>query len=128
MQNKVTWFPYKHLDRLSIVDPNRQGNDIAGGSKRFPEVVAAFREAFHTLQSQMQKAVTEPKRVHSLLSVLLAGNYSHIEKQRAFLQKLDRDGPRFQSLKGLVASPPVFPRSNNQPNARNNRGPRRGRR
>jgi len=128
VQSKVTWFPYKHLDRLSIVDPNRQDNDIAGGSKRFPEVVAAFRDAFHTLQSQMQKAVTEPKRVHSLLSVLLAGNYSHIEKQRAYLQKLDRDGPRFQSLKGLVAVPPVFPRSNNQPNARNNRGPRRGRR
>ncbi|KAI0191884.1 hypothetical protein F4808DRAFT_381558 [Astrocystis sublimbata] len=102
---KASSVVYRNLDRISIIDPNNPENDISGGSSSFYVIKDAFAKAYQTLQSGMMQAAketsltpTDPIRRRkgdvrkTLLHPLFAGNYSHFERQRAWLQKLDREG------------------------------------
>ncbi|KAI0533719.1 hypothetical protein GGR58DRAFT_97424 [Xylaria digitata] len=95
---------YRNLDRLSIIDPNNPENDISGGSSNYPAIKVCFAKAYSTLHNAMMQFSREMPLASSnnvkntLLYPLFAGNYTHFELQRNWLQKLDRgeipdDGP-----------------------------------
>ncbi|KAJ2974774.1 hypothetical protein NUW58_g8549 [Xylaria curta] len=92
---------YRNLDRLSIIDPNNPENDISGGSSNYCAIKDRFAKAYETLQKTMMQFAQETASPSSssisgakktLLYPLFAGNYSHFQLQRDWLQKLDREG------------------------------------
>ncbi|KAI1303833.1 hypothetical protein F5Y03DRAFT_359222 [Xylaria venustula] len=91
---KASTVVYRNLDRLSIIDPNNPENDIAGGSSNYDAIADCFSRAFDTLQKTMRQLAKETPSASSdrikntLLYPLFAGNYSHFEDQRNWLQKL----------------------------------------
>jgi non-canonical poly(A) RNA polymerase PAPD5/7 len=77
-------------EKLSIVDPNNETNDIAGGSKNTPKILEAFSRAFRNLQNRMSELHWMPidqRRGQSILGVILGGNYSSFDIQREHLRK-----------------------------------------
>jgi non-canonical poly(A) RNA polymerase PAPD5/7 len=77
-------------EKLSIVDPNNEANDIAGGSKNTPKILEEFSRAFRNLQNRMSELRWMPidqRRGQSILGVILGGNYSSFDIQREHLRK-----------------------------------------
>jgi non-canonical poly(A) RNA polymerase PAPD5/7 len=76
-------------EKLSIVDPNNDENDIAGGSKNTPKILEAFSRAFRDLQNRMSELHSMPidqRQGQSILGVILGGNYSSFDIQREHLR------------------------------------------
>ena len=76
---------------LSIEDPNREDNDISGGSKEVRTVLAAFQDAYWSLTRRMDEieAATDiDARKQSVLASVFAGDYSSYVKTRDQLRKL----------------------------------------
>ncbi|KAI1750313.1 hypothetical protein F4782DRAFT_253681 [Xylaria castorea] len=95
---KASTLVYRNLDRLSIIDPNNPENDISGGSSSYYVIKDCFAEAYDTLHTAMKQSARETPSTSSdrdkktLLYPLFAGDYSHFQLQRDWLQKLDREG------------------------------------
>jgi non-canonical poly(A) RNA polymerase PAPD5/7 len=70
-------------DRLSIIDPNRPENDIAGGSRLAPEIFKRFAEA----RAEILVAMKSPNS-RSLLDRMLGGNYDVFLWHRTELKRL----------------------------------------
>ncbi|KAL6813826.1 hypothetical protein J3E69DRAFT_371071 [Trichoderma sp. SZMC 28015] len=86
-KSKVTSFAYKNTNRLSIIDPNNPGNDIAGSSSNMPGVTARFHDAYISLQRRM-KEVAKDAKCGGILDVIFRGDYSSFRMQRNFLQHI----------------------------------------
>ena len=84
-------FPYRNLDRLSIIDPNNPSNDISGGSSNWPTISREFSHAFDVLRDRMDEVArmrpTE-RRTASILKPVLGGNYKNFEVQREYMRQL----------------------------------------
>ncbi|EPE08598.1 poly rna polymerase cid14 [Ophiostoma piceae UAMH 11346] len=90
-KSKVRNFTYKNPDRLSIIDPNNEDNDISGGSKNTPAIMREFAEAYDALQKRMVDLAKLPldQRAHqSILGVILQGDYSTYRHQRDYLREV----------------------------------------
>ena len=77
-------------EKLSIIDPNNNANDIAGGSSNTPKILKAFSRAFRNLQNRMGELHSmsiDQRRGQSILGVILGGNYSSFDIQREHLRK-----------------------------------------
>lgn len=88
--NKIT-------EKFSILDPNRPDNDIAGGSSNTQTIVDAFAWAFDELQIRMaalNKTPIAERRNKSILNVILGGNYSQFDIQRAHLEYMHANKSR----------------------------------
>ncbi|CAJ2505739.1 Uu.00g131330.m01.CDS01 [Anthostomella pinea] len=89
---------YRNYDRLSIIDPNNPGNDIAGGSSNTPVILRHFSNAHKMLQERMSKLAKEDGPMASdqwkstILGPLFAGRYSIFQTQRNYLGKLAKQG------------------------------------
>ncbi|TAQ86732.1 hypothetical protein B7494_g4939 [Chlorociboria aeruginascens] len=78
-------------DKFSIIDPNRRENDIAGGSSNTPTIRKCFSNTYDLLQKRMgelQYSDSTKRREESVLSCVLAGNYSSFDLQRQHLAHL----------------------------------------
>lgn len=86
-------FPYRSLDRLSIIDPNNESNDVSGSSKNYDCVARGFRQAFDALKKRLdelaRQSVAERANA-SILEAILGGNYERFERQREYLRQLCR--------------------------------------
>jgi len=94
-QNRVVGFTYKNEDRLSIIDPNNDSNDISGGSANIATITALLAEAHRDLRARMAglaRTDNAAKRGASILEVIFGGNYSTFRLQRAHLAKLAERG------------------------------------
>ena len=78
---------YRNPDRFSIIDPNNEANDIAGGASNTHVVRYEFRQALHLLQRQMGRAAADPART-SILGTILEGNYDSFYYQRELLREM----------------------------------------
>jgi len=90
-QSKVTNFPYKNWDRLSIIDPNNPSNDISGGSSNFATIAREFSDAYIALRDRMNDVASMPasdRQNASILGVILGGNYKNFETQRIYMRQL----------------------------------------
>jgi len=79
---------------LSIEDPNREDNDISGGSKEVRTVLGAFQDAYWSLSRRMDEieAATDiDARKQSVLAAIFAGDYSSYVNTRHHLRKLHSD-------------------------------------
>jgi len=75
---------------LSIIDPNRDDNDITSGTSNIELIQRCFSDAYHSVQAHLYACrVGEAKSAEtSILSLLYAGDYSSFEKQRGHLKRL----------------------------------------
>ncbi|KAI2784411.1 hypothetical protein F4815DRAFT_455699 [Daldinia loculata] len=100
-KSKVSNVVYRNLDRLSILDPNNPENDIAGGSKNTPTILAQFSKAHSTIRARMAelaKGTTTVGVSNTILEPLFAGNYSIFQVQRDYLERLAAQGiPNYQT-------------------------------
>ncbi|SPO07524.1 related to DNA-directed DNA polymerase [Cephalotrichum gorgonifer] len=90
-KSQVNSFPYKALDRLSIIDPNNVNNDVSGGSYNFESVARGFRQGFETLKKRLAELSAqspEERSNGSILEAILGGNYDNFEAQREYLRQL----------------------------------------
>lgn len=79
------------------MDPNTPTNDISSGSHNVVLIQDCFKDAFRDLQRRMVQleACSIPQRKNeSILSVLLAGDYSSFQWQRSRLRKIFESGRR----------------------------------
>ncbi|OCL05785.1 Nucleotidyltransferase, partial [Glonium stellatum] len=75
-------------NRLSIIDPNAETNDISRGSHQVELVFKLFSESYDMLQQRMVKLQTERTKNASILGTIFAGNYSSFQHQRYLLRTL----------------------------------------
>ncbi|KAK5001191.1 hypothetical protein LTR66_000068 [Elasticomyces elasticus] len=78
-------------DRLTIMDPNRAGNDISGGSKNIDLIFRCFADACSALKQRMydlQRMDFASRKDASVLHCMWGGDYSSFEAQRRRLRKL----------------------------------------
>lgn len=104
-QADVHSFPYRSLDRLSIIDPNNESNDVSGSSKNYDCVARGFRHAFDALKQRLAELAelsVEERTNASVLDAIIGGNYERFERQREYLRQLCRkvngdaeDAPHF---------------------------------
>jgi non-canonical poly(A) RNA polymerase PAPD5/7 len=95
LQHQVTDFAYKNHNRLSIIDPNNPGNDIAGGSSNTSTIMSHFAHAHQELTKRMAQLAQDPDRAgRSILELIMGGNYSSFENQRNYLELLAKQGYR----------------------------------
>ena len=90
-QADVHTFPYRSLDRLSIIDPNNDSNDVSGSSKNYDCVARGFRHAFDALKKRLAEVAAqdpEERANASVLEAILGGNYEKFERQREYLRQL----------------------------------------
>lgn len=74
---------------LSIIDPNRDDNDITSGTSNIELIQRCFSDAYHSVQIHLYACRSgEAKYEPSILSLLFAGDYSVFEKQRNQLKRL----------------------------------------
>lgn len=86
-------FPYRSLDRLSIIDPNNESNDVSGSSKNYDCVARGFRQAFEALKRRFGELAGESvdeRAGASVLDAIIGGNYDKFDKQREYLRQLCR--------------------------------------
>ena len=79
------------MNRLSIMDPNNDANDISGGTGNIQVIKQCFSMAYYDLQKEMANlhfADNAERRDCSILGTILAGNYSSFVEQRNRLQKI----------------------------------------
>ncbi|KAI6780661.1 dna polymerase sigma subunit [Emericellopsis cladophorae] len=84
-KSDVRGFTYKNRERLSIIDPNNDANDISGGSSNVPAIMSRFEDAFLTLRDRM-KEVASKNTKGGILDTIMAGDYSSFEAQRNYLR------------------------------------------
>lgn len=70
-------------ERLAIMDPNRAGNDISGGSHNVTLILRRFSEAHKHIVAAMRSSDRQ-----SLLEEALGGNYESILLQRDHLRRV----------------------------------------
>lgn len=90
-QHKVQNFPYRNLDRLSIIDPNNSSNDISGGSSNWATISREFSRAFDLLRDRLDEVArmsASQRKTASILQPILGGNYTPFETQREFMRQL----------------------------------------
>lgn len=78
-------------DRLQILDPNNENNDISLGSHKVKTIFEAFAVAFRQLRSRMAELdgmTIEERKGQSLLGAVLAGNYQSFGYQRDHMRKI----------------------------------------
>ncbi|CAD6506381.1 BgTH12-07307 [Blumeria graminis f. sp. triticale] len=78
----------KPMDKFSIIDPNNPANDIAGGSRNSVTIKRAFQHAYSDLQRRMgelQYLDPSKRRLKSVLSCIIGGNYNSFKLQREHL-------------------------------------------
>ncbi|KAK4201522.1 putative Poly(A) RNA polymerase protein [Triangularia verruculosa] len=93
-KTQVGSFAYKNYDRLSIIDPNNEENDISGGSSNTGHIFSIFSRAHDDLRQRMRSMAEDPRRgTGSILGVIMGGNYSSFEEQRSYLEKLANREP-----------------------------------
>ena len=73
----------RYESRLAIIDPNKQSNDISGGSKRIQLIFDKFSQA----REQLLQAMRLQSR-KSLLDWMLGGNYNTFHWHRERLRSL----------------------------------------
>ena len=81
------------MDRLSIIDPNNESNDISGSSKNYDSVARGFRQAFEILKARLAEVGALPpseRKGMSMLEAIIGGNYDKFERQREYLRQLCR--------------------------------------
>ncbi|KAK0671868.1 putative Poly(A) RNA polymerase protein [Cercophora samala] len=111
-KTQVDSFAYKNYDRLSIIDPNNEENDISGGSSNTGNIFALFARAHDDLRNKMRSLAEDPRRGKgSILGVIMGGNYSSFEEQRSFLENLANQQPE----SSLPARPRSHQPSHHQP-------------
>jgi len=96
-----------NMERLTIIDPNRDNNDIAGGSRHIVTVFDCFRRAFNALQRELVNVHTGKINVRSILDCIIGGNYDSVVHQRQKLQNLF--GGRAGTIQCLPPPPPPAP-------------------
>jgi DNA polymerase sigma len=79
MQNK---------DRLTIIDPNNEDNDISGGSHKIDTVFGRFRSAYSDLQRYMSTLSSGQISTNSILECIIGGNYHSVNEQRERLRRM----------------------------------------
>ncbi|XP_044718991.1 cid1 family poly A polymerase domain-containing protein [Hirsutella rhossiliensis] len=89
-KSAVSTFTYRNTNRLSIIDPNNPGNDIAGGSSNTEAILDRFYDAFHDLRDRMKYIKRHPDR-GGILDVILKGNYSSFRLQRKYLKHVHQE-------------------------------------
>lgn len=72
-----------NAERLAIMDPNRPGNDISGGSHNVTLILRCFSEAHKHIIAAMRGSNRQ-----SLLEETLGGNYEPILWQRDHLRRV----------------------------------------
>lgn len=75
--------------KFTILDPNRQGNDISGGAHNTETIVDAFAWAYDELQARMSELSKLPiaeRRNQSILDVIIGADYSSFDIQRNHLE------------------------------------------
>lgn len=92
-KGKSGMIPYRsgQQDKFSIIDPNNESNDIAGGSHNTFSVRKAFSQAYDDLSKCMSELNQMPiaeRRNQSILGVVLGGNYSSFDIQRNHLERI----------------------------------------
>lgn len=75
-----------NADRLAIIDPNKPGNDISGGSRNVTFIFDCFSQA----HEEILYAMNSPGR-RSLLDRPLGGNYEIFTWQRNHLRKIFKE-------------------------------------
>ncbi|KAF2086669.1 hypothetical protein K490DRAFT_74267 [Saccharata proteae CBS 121410] len=78
-------------DRLSIIDPNNNINDLSQGSRRIVLIQQCFSQAYDKLQKEMgrlHRADLSERRNKSILSTIFAGDYSSFSVQRERLKNI----------------------------------------
>jgi len=76
--------PYRA--KLSIMDPNRAGNDIAGGSSNTETIIKCFSTCYDALQKRMgELQYSTNRQKQSILGCILGGNYTSFKLQREHL-------------------------------------------
>ncbi|EME41392.1 hypothetical protein DOTSEDRAFT_46399 [Dothistroma septosporum NZE10] len=76
--------------RLMIIDPNRNDNDISGGSANANKVFETFSGARAAIQRRLNQVRTGQANDGSILGCVLGGNYSSFREQRERLDRIDR--------------------------------------
>lgn len=74
-------------NKISILDPNNSDNDIAGGSRNYPQIAACFSKAHMLLKERLQR-IAAGEKFDSILDVVFGGNYVPFRDQRDYLHKL----------------------------------------
>ena len=81
-------FKTSQPDRIAIMDPNKRGNDISGGSRMVLHIFALFAKAHKQILEAM-KARDRP----SLLDWMLGGDYTDVMAQRTHMKALHDGSP-----------------------------------
>lgn len=81
---------YRNTNRLSIIDPNNPSNDISGGARNTPAILSGFSGAYITLRERMREIGDQPAK-GGILEVIIKGNYSSFQRQRAFLRRVHEE-------------------------------------
>lgn len=74
-----------------MVDPNKEDNDVSGGTAKIKNIFAAFSKAHRLLDEQMSMARSVPdnrRKRSSILNCILGGDYSSFDLQRLRLEQL----------------------------------------
>nr|OQO25986.1 hypothetical protein B0A51_07703 [Rachicladosporium sp. CCFEE 5018] len=120
----IDWQPFKTLpDRLTIVDPNRPENDIAGGSRKINDVLECFRSMYNVLQRQIAAIDSGKDRTASMLDCVIGGNYDQVLVQRQRLQDYSEafGKPKAGALLAPVRQAPPARLAHPEPVSRNGR-------
>lgn len=111
-----------NMERLTIIDPNRADNDIAGGSRHIKIVFDCFRHAFNEMQRELGRVHSGKINVKSILDCIIGGNYESIVNQRQRLQ--DLFGSHAETVSPLPPPPPPAPVASAPQQARPKSNPR----
>lgn len=71
-----------NMERLTIIDPNLETNDIAGGSKNIADVFRIFRDAHDALRERTAEVRGNRSDQNSILGCILGGNYRSFDDAR----------------------------------------------
>jgi non-canonical poly(A) RNA polymerase PAPD5/7 len=72
--------------KFCIMDPNREDNDISGGSSNTPTIRRVFSDSYERLQKRMAElAYSSERQNQSILSVIIGGDYTSFKQQRDHL-------------------------------------------
>lgn len=78
----------QNANRLTIIDPNRNDNDISGGTRNIDLILDCFRHAHATLQRRLSEVLQRGNSSEGILGCIWGGNYSAFMAQREKLRKV----------------------------------------
>lgn len=100
-------------ERLTIVDPMNDANDISGGSRNVLAIFDIFRTVRNSIQARLDDFKEDRHSTGSILGCALAGDYSHFVQQRKWMSDVWDDlerrdvEPKFKPLPNLTKLPLV---------------------